>query len=450
MRTATAIRTSVAATALLGALAGAAAIAQQGPSPEPPAVTAADRTAIVDEAIKGLTEIYVFPDVAEKMAAKLRERLGAGGYDGAPTLREFCEMLTADLQSVSHDKHLRVRWMPRPPDEAESEAAAKERRARVLAEKERENFCFEKLERLPGNVGYLKFNCFASADTAGPTAVAAMNFLGHADALIFDLRDNGGGDPTMIQLITSYLLAEPKHLNSFYIRKSGATDQFWSHAYVSGPRLPDTPVFVLTSSRTFSGAEEFSYNIKNLKRGTIVGETTGGGAHPVEVYRVKGYPVMISLPFGRAVNPITGTNWEGTGVAPDIGVPAAEALDVAYVKALEAIAGRAVEPEHKQALTWLREGLQAVQSPFAASEAVLRACAGTYGPRSVTFEGGSLYYQREGRPRYRMVGMAADLFVLPDADYFRVAFERDAKGKVVRIVGLYDDGHRDANDRTAP
>jgi hypothetical protein len=428
----------------------AAAAAQQGPPPEPPAVAAADRAAIVEDLLKGLSETYVFPDVAEKMSQHLRSRLAAGAYDDTPTLREFCERLTEDLQSVSHDKHLRVRWTPNPPDEAESEAAAKERRAREVAEMERDNFCFEKLERLPGNVGYLKFNCFASADVAGATAVAAMNFLGHADALIFDLRDNGGGDPTMIQLLTSYLLAEPKHLNSFYIRKSGATDQFWSHAYVAGPRLPDAPVFVLTSSYTFSGAEEFSYNLKNLKRATIVGETTGGGAHPVDAYRVKGYPVVAMLPFGRAINPISGTNWEGTGVAPDIAVAAADALDTAYVKALEALAGRAGDEEGKRGLIWLREGLQATLAPFAVSEAALRAYVGSYGPRRITLESGALYYQREGRPRFKLVPMADALFVAPDADYFRIAFERDATGKVARIVGIYQDGRRDANDRTAP
>ena len=428
----------------------AVAQAQQGPPPEPPAVTAADRTAIVEDLLKGLSETYVFPDVAEKMGRHVRERIAAGAYDDTATLIDFCDRLTADLQSISHDKHLRVRWSPRPPEESENEAAAKERRAREVAEMQRDNFCFEKLELLAGNVGYLKLNCFASADVAGATAVAAMNFVGHADALIFDLRENGGGDPTMIQLITSYLLAEPKHLNSFYIRKSGATDQFWSHAYVAGPRLPDAPVFVLASSYTFSGAEEFSYNLKNLKRGTIVGETTGGGAHPVEMYRVKGYPVVAMLPFGRAVNPISGTNWEGTGVAPDIAVPAAAALDTAYVKALETLAERATEEERKRSLTWMREGIAATLAPFAVSDAALRAFAGGYGPRRITFEDGRLYYQREGRPRFKLVPMADALFVAPDLDYFRVGFERDTKGKVVRIVGIYADGRRDANDRTSP
>jgi len=426
----------------------AAARAQQGPPPEPPAVTAADRAAILDDVLKGISETYVFPEVAEKMGNHVRERLAAGAYNDTATLRDYCERLTEDLQSISHDKHLRVRWTPRRPPEDESEAAAKERRARELAEMERENFCFEKLERLPGNIGYLKFNCFAGAEVAGATAVAAMSFLGHSDALIFDLRDNGGGDPTMIQLITSYLLPEPTHLNSFYIRKRDSTDQFWSHAWVPGVRLPDVPVYVLTSSRTFSGAEEFSYNLKNLKRGTIVGETTGGGAHPVEAYRVKGFPVVAMVPFGRAVNPISGTNWEGTGVEPDIAVAAAAALDTARAKALETLAERETDAARKQGLVWLQEGLQAALKPFVASEAVLRSYVGSYGPRRITLEGGVLCYQREGRPKVKLTPMADALFVAPELDYFRVGFERDAKGKVVRIVGIYDNGQRDSNDRS--
>ena len=137
-------------------------------------------------------------------------------------------------------------------------------------------------------------------------------------------------------------------------------------------------------------------------------------------------------------------------MAPDIAVAAADALDTAYVKALEALAERAGDEEGKRSLVWLREGLQATLAPFAVGDAALRAYVGSYGPRRVTLEGGALFYQREGRPKFRMVPMADGLFVMPDADYFRVSFERDAKGRVVRLVGIYEDGRRDSNDRTGP
>ena len=262
-------------------LAGAALV-QAAPQPQPSAVDGAARAEIVEKIIVGLDEIYVFPDVAAMMAEHLRSRVADGAYVDAGDMRAFAEVLTEDLQSISHDKHLRVRWEPPDPDAGADKPSDAERLASYKERLERANYCFSKLERMSGNVGYVKLDCFARAEFGGEVAIAAMNFLARSDALIFDLRANGGGSPSMIQLISSYLFYEPKHLNSFYIRKSDSTDQFWTQAYVEGPRMADVPVYVLTSPRTFSAAEEFTYNLKNMERATIVGETTGGGAHPVE------------------------------------------------------------------------------------------------------------------------------------------------------------------------
>jgi C-terminal processing protease CtpA/Prc len=173
-------------------------------------------------------------------------------------------------------------------------------------------------------------------EICGPTVAAAMNFLAHVDALVIDLRANGGGDPKMVAYISSHLFAEPTHLNDLYNRKEDKTTEYWTLRDVPGARLADKPVFVLTSKRTFSGAEEFAYNLKNLKRATIIGETTGGGAHPVSGHRIDDH-FIIGVPDARAINPISKTNWEGTGVEPDIKVPASEALDVAKQKAAEQI-----------------------------------------------------------------------------------------------------------------
>jgi retinol-binding protein 3 len=156
------------------------------------------------------------------------------------------------------------------------------------------------------------------------------------DAIIIDLRENGGGDPKMVAYISSHLFAEPTHLNDLYNRKEDKTTEYWTLRDVPGARLAGKPVFVLTAKRTFSGAEEFSYNLKNLKRATIIGETTGGGAHPVSGHRIDDH-FFIGVPFARAINPISKTNWEGTGVEPDVKVPASEALDVAKKMAAEQI-----------------------------------------------------------------------------------------------------------------
>ncbi len=314
----------------------------------PPGLTAADmnkkidaetRARVIDGAVAKLNEFYVFPETAKKMAEAVQARLKSGAYDAFTGADDFATTLTDDLQAVSHDKHLRVNFSPRALPKRDPGAnptpnptAEAQRKTQILSN----NCAFEKVERLPQNIGFLKFNGFIDSEICGPTVAAAMNFLAHVDAIIIDLRQNGGGDPKMVAYISSYLFAEPTHLNDLYNRKEDKTTEFWTLLDVPGARLSDKPVFVLTSKGTFSGAEEFAYNLKNLKRATIIGETTGGGAHPVSGHRIDDH-FSIGVPFARAINPISKTNWEGTGVEPDIKVPASEALDVAKKMAAEKI-----------------------------------------------------------------------------------------------------------------
>jgi retinol-binding protein 3 len=436
-------------TALAVALAAVGAAAPRGAAqpPEPPTIDGAGRQAILDGVVAALEETYVFPEVAAKMEEHVRARLAAGDYDGLTRLPDFTARLTEDLRSVSKDLHIGVGWAPDPPGGAGVDPAAEQ--ARFAEELRRGNYCFEKVEHLAGNVGYLRLDCFAEAGPAGATAVAAMGFLAGSDALIFDLRANGGGSPSMIQLLSSYLFAEPTHLNSFYIRQGDRTEQFWTQAHVAGPRLVDLPVYVLTSGRTFSAAEEFTYNLRNLERATIVGETTGGGAHPVNLERIEGYPVQVSVPFGRAVNPVTGTNWEGTGVEPHVAVPAGEALARAHRMAIEALAEKAEDPERKRQLAWTARMMEdRAKAPGELAAAELAAYAGTYGPRIVEAEGGRLTYRRGEGVRHPLIPVGGDAFLVGELDSFRLRFERDAAGRVVRLVGLYDDGREEPSERS--
>lgn len=290
-------------------------------------VDGAERQRVIDGIVKNLKEYYVDADVAEKMAQAVRANQKRGEYDAIIDPETFASRLTKDLRSVSHDKHLGVHYsaVKLPPD---VEKPGPEEEARFRKMLERTNCSFEKVEVLPHNIGYLKFNAFPSPTICGPTVVAAMNFLAHVDAIIFDLRENGGGDPNMVAMLSSYLFDRPTHLNDLYNRKEEFTTQYWTLPYVPGARLAEKPAFVLTSKDTFSGAEEFTYNLKNLKRAIIVGETTGGGAHPVAGHRVDDH-FMIGVPFARAVNPTSKKNWEGTGVEPDVPVKAADALSKA-------------------------------------------------------------------------------------------------------------------------
>lgn len=423
---------------------------QEGPAKLP--ITAAHQAAIVDSLARTLNEYYVFPDVAEKMGKLAKSNLKKGEYKSITTLGEFTQRLTDDFRSVSHDLHLGVHGgEPRPAEMADSAEEAR-RHAQFLKNAARGNFGFQRVEVLPGNIGYIMLLGFQGAEFAGATAVSAMNFLAQVDALIFDLRFNGGGDPSMIQLLSSYLFDTPRHLNSFYIRKSDSMQQFWTSAHVEGPRLTHVPVYVLTSGGTFSAAEEFTYNLKNMKRATIVGDTTGGGAHPVDQHWFKiddQIYVDAFIPFGRAVNPITGTNWEGTGVAPDIAVSSEQALDRAQLDIFEKRLKTEKDEDALFVAGWHQKSLQAKIQPVVLGPEALNAYVGEYGPRHVTVEGGTLFYQRQDRPKFKLVPLGDDQFDLDGLPGFRVKFVRDGSGQVSELVGQYDNGGSDTTKRNA-
>ena len=308
----------------------------QQPAPGPDlTVDAATRTAVIDLMMKELNETYVFPETAKKMENDIRSRLAANEYGSITSARAFAEKLTADLQSVSKDKHLRVRFsydvLPSRQDRREPTEAEIEQSKWM---NKRVNYGFSKVERLDGNIGYIDLRGFNDHEAGAETVAAAMSFLQNTDALIFDLRQNGGGNPGMIALISSYLFGDkPVHLNDLYWRKENKTDEFWTKPESAKIKFTNKDIYVLTSNYTFSGAEEFSYNLKNLKRATIVGETTGGGAHPGGMVRLADH-FGVFIPVGRAINPISKTNWEGTGVEPDIKMPKEQALKTAYLLAL--------------------------------------------------------------------------------------------------------------------
>src|ERR1700730_7592173 len=296
---------------------------------------APERQRVIEGIAKNLKESYVYPALAQRMEDGIRVSQQRGEYDAITDPDGFANRLTKDLRAVSHDKHLGVNYSPvKLPPEGQKPSAEEEAQFRKMLE--RTNCSFEKIEVLPRNIGYLKLNAFPDPTICGPTAVAAMNFLAHVDAIIFDLRENGGGDPRMVAMISSYLFDKPTHLNDLYNRKEDSTTQYWTLSYVPGTTLANKPAFFLTSNSPFSGAEEFTYDLKSLKRATIVGETTGGGAHPVWGHNIDDH-FMIGVPFARAVNPVTKTDWEGTGVAPDVKVEASRALDEAVKLAQDRI-----------------------------------------------------------------------------------------------------------------
>ena len=321
----------------------------QGQSNAPAKIDAATRSEVIESAIKALNDAYVFPEVAKQMETAIRQRLQQKEYDAITDAMEFARKLTADLQEVSHDKHLRVML-----SEGSRFGGSPEQQRDASIKR---NFGFEKLERLSGNVGYLDLRGFEPPGLAGDTATAAMNFLANTDALIVDLRQNGGGSPEMVAFLSSYLFDKRTHLNSIYTRTSNTTRDFFTDEKVAGKHYGNKPVFVLTSNRTFSAAEEFTYNLQSLKRATIIGETTGGGAHPVQARQLARI-FTITVPFARSINPITKTNWEGTGVKPDVAVSSDKALKAGHLAALKALQPTVTDARLADQLKGLLESLQ--------------------------------------------------------------------------------------------
>jgi len=289
----------------------------------PITLNAAERDRVLKGVAKLLNKLYVFPHVGRKMSVALRVAEERGTYRAITDGQIFAWAVTDDLQRIAHDEHLGVHFSQQILP-AEARAESPETDPALRQQRLASNCGFETVEHLPPNIGYLKFDEFDDLETCAPTAAAAMNFLANSDELIIDLRDNHGGGG-LLQFIASYLFARPTHLMDTYVRRSHAIEQSWTLPHVPGKKFVGKPVFLLTSRQTFSAAEAFCYALKTLKRATLIGETTGGGAHPMQMLRVDEH-FSISVPIGSSISPITHTDWEGTGVEPDIKVPATDAL----------------------------------------------------------------------------------------------------------------------------
>ncbi len=289
----------------------------------------AARSKLVERVAESFDSSYVYPDIGKKMAAAVRKGNARGDFRAVIYGEDLARKLTENLQGVSRDKHVEVRfsYFVRPE---ESPAMRSEREAQWLASM---NCGFEKVEHLPPNIGYVKLNMLADTKVCAPTASAAMNFVADSDALIVDLRDNRGGGGGMVEYIASYLFAGRTHLDDLFSRTESATKEMWTSSDVPGRKFVAKPVFVLTSKQTFSAAEYLANVLRNLKRATLVGETTLGGAHTVESVGIDDH-FMMRVPSGR---PITRTDWEGAGVEPDVKADANQALDVAVKLATEKI-----------------------------------------------------------------------------------------------------------------
>jgi hypothetical protein len=295
---------------------------------------ALDAEGIVDQAVRLVERCYAFPSRAADIAGAVRDRLARGEFRGITVDRDFCRSLTRLFQALSNDKHMGFAYFDKPQpmrDEANYVFGALDEED--YQEGRFRNCGFHAVRRLDGNVGLIDLRSFCPVDIGGPTATAAMNLVADTEALIIDLRSNDGGRQDMAAHIASYLFDEPTRLSSRYNYITGELTEYWTSPEAEGRRFGSRPLFLVIGAETFSAAECFAYDMKHLGRATLVGERTAGGANPTKIYTLTPH-VWVAIPYGYHINPITGTDWEGVGVPPDIEIGSAEALNEAHRLAL--------------------------------------------------------------------------------------------------------------------
>jgi hypothetical protein len=352
-----------------------AGMAQEKPPATAVVMTPELTQVVIDTLSKALLTNYVFTDKARLMCDYLKGQSAKGAYRAIKDPQQFAAQISADLQTACPDLHMGFRFNPRlaqmgpPPPINAPDPHRDSLRNADMAER---NFMFTASEILPGNVGYVKFNGFMDVTpSAKETVTAAFRFVQHTKALIIDLRENHGGSPSMVIQVESYFFADKTRVNDLIIPNQHETTEGWTDPTATDGLILRMPVYLLTSAGTFSGAEDFAYGMQATKRATIAGEKTGGGAHPVRGFFL-GHGFVVNIPFARSYNIHTGTDWEGTGVIPDIALKADASLDEV---------SSTLFPN-----SWHANQLKATDQPV--EPAAVQAYLGTY-------EGGLKFYTKE-------------------------------------------------------
>ena len=406
-----------------------------------PAVT----RVLIDSIRQSMYRNYIFPDTAGKMTAYLEEEYKKGAYKDITDPLQLADRLQQDLQKVHHDGHFNLRYAPPFARELSDTTRMAERGrsmdSMALVNQKAGNFGFHKVEIVSGNIGYLQFHGFSGfIREARPTITAAFRFLSNTRALIIDLRENGGGSPVMVSQIESYLFPEKTHLNDIIDRSQNRKIEFWTDPEKAEGLTLRMPVYILTSRRTFSGAEDFTYGLQSVKRATIIGDTTGGGAHPVRPFPV-GQGFVASIPFARSLNPYTHTDWEGTGVIPDIPVPAGKALEKAEEVIFTDLVANATTDEEKRKVQWQLNDLIARRSAPTVDSAAVAPYTGRYQGGLVFYVDRSVLYCKNaerGNDVFKLSPISASKFQLDEN--VQVEFTKDDKGNASGINMWWSDG----------
>ncbi len=395
---------------------------------------------LINSISDSLNKHYIFPDKAENISAYLHSQLKSNAYNKLLNDPQKLEQLISkDISSVYRDPHLRVQFDPGFNAQVAYHPTAEEMQ-QVKNYWKDNNYSFKKLEVLPGNIGYLSFNLFVDdIKAAKPTIKAALSFLANTDAIILDLRNNMGGDPNMVSQIESYFFAQKTEMNSLINRSNNDTVFMYADPFKSDSLSLSMPVYILTSQHTFSGAEDFCYGMQVAKRAIIVGETTGGGAHPQMPFSVNQGFVMY-IPFARSLNPITHKDWEGTGVIPDVKISANKALIKAQELMFRESLTRTNDPKTKNKYLYLINSLMENEVNEKLPVSTLLHYVGEYGGLVVYLDKNKLFCRNDnnGGGITELKQLTNNLFQL-DKDA-QIEFIKNSQGLVLAISILVNDG----------
>lgn len=396
---------------------------------------------VVEDVAKAIADNYYDAAKGAAVARDLRAEAAKGAYDRLTDPRDLATTLSERLRPLDH--HFNVSWSAEPAPAqrpASGPAAAAGAASPRVDPAKRANYGIRRVEILNGNLGYIDMRMFAHFPFGQPDAPArkaieaALQTVANTDAVIIDLRDNGGGSPAMVGYLTSAFTPKGSDIYNTFRHREGTLSEAPGDWYPA-PRL-DTPLYVLISGRTGSAAEALAYTLKNAKRAVIVGEASGGAANPGgPVPLAGGFSVFVS--GGSPVSPITKTNWEGDGVQPDVAVPAAGALDAARALALEAVLKTATGPAAQDA-RWALEALRAEAAPPATKP--LADYVGAYGAVEIVQVDGRLAMKRGRRPLTILLPLGGETFTVAGESSRRVVFERDAKGAVSAFEAIGYEG----------
>lgn len=418
-----------------GLVSGVVAFAFSATASAQTSISAAERDAAIAALAQVIEDEFFDAARASQIAEDLRSASTDGAFDAADEAEALASALTARLSE--EDRHFGVNYAgleavaaANTPRESRPGPSGGDRWAGLR----RQNFGFASVEILPGNIGYIDLRMFSPIEPAEATARAALDFVAGTEAVIFDVRQNGGGAPSMVQYLVSHFVDPGGQtlINTFVSRDYEYPNQMWSLPSHPAGHRTDVPLYVLTSGRTGSAGEAFPYHLKALERATVIGETTYGAGNPGGTFLVdEGFSIFVST--GSARNPITETNWEGTGVTPHIDVDADSALDAALTHAYAHLLGGDPDAGSRRTLEWALEALEAGGEPVSLSDADMARYAGAYGIRSFHAENGRMMYSRDGAPAVALEALGNHRFRLPDDNGARFVFVADTSGPASRM-----------------